>query len=267
MIAKDKEIEIIDRYISGISINKLSKEYSLDWHWIERMLIRNGVLIRRQYKINENYFDKIDTPNKAYILGFLYADGGNTSNYDKKRYCITITLQESDSQILYDIKNEIGYEAPVKFRKYNECKTATLDICNKHIVLKLHEYGVVPNKTLTIEFPEWLDEELYPHFIRGYFDGDGCITQNSRKISPQISTSIVSTTNMCNSIAAIIADKCCVNTHVYDVGHEKCNQSIKTFMLVGNIQCKKFLDYLYKDSDLKLQRKYKKYIDWYNKNN
>ena len=140
MITKEKEFEIIDKYTCGTSINKLSKEYNLDWHWIERMLIRNGVLVRRQYSINENYFDKIDTPNKAYILGFLYADGGNSSNYDKKRYCITITLQESDSQILYDIKNEIGYDAPIKFREYDGCKRATLDICNKHIVLKLHEY-------------------------------------------------------------------------------------------------------------------------------
>ena len=267
MITKEKELEIIDKYIKGTSINKLSKEYKLDWHWLERMLIRNDVSIRRQYKINENYFDIIDTPNKAYILGFLYADGGNTSNYKKKRYCITIILQESDSQILYDIKNEIGYEAPIKFREYNGCKTATLDICNKHMVLKLHECGVIPNKTLTLQFPKWLNEELYPHFIRGYFDGDGCITHNSRKTCPQISASIVSTIDMCNSIASIIKDTCRINTHVYDVGHEDCNKSIKTFMIVGNTQCKKFLDYIYQDSYLKLQRKYEKYIDWFNKNN
>ena len=64
----------------------------------------------RQYKLNVNYFNKIDSHEKAYVLGFLYADGSNTSNYDKNRYCITIVLKESDSQILYDIKNEIGYE-------------------------------------------------------------------------------------------------------------------------------------------------------------
>ena len=265
MITKEKEIEIIDKYINGTSINKLSKEYELDWHWIERMLIRNNVAIKRQYKINETYFDKIDTPNKAYILGFLYADGGNTSNYERKRYCITVTLQETDAQIVYDIKNEIGYEAPIKFREYNGCKTATLDICNKHMVLRLHELGVIPNKTLTLKFPVWLNEDLCSHFIRGYFDGDGCITHNSKKVSPQISTSIVSTEDMCCAIASIVAEKCCANTHVYNVGHDVCNKLIKTFMLVGNIQCKRFLDYIYQNSDLKLQRKYQKYIDWYSK--
>ena len=267
MITIEKEVEIIDKYNNGISINKLSKEYNLDWHWIERMLIRNNIIVRRQYNINEKYFDNIDTPNKAYILGFLYADGCNSSNYDKKRYCITITLQESDSQILYDIKNVIGYDAPIKFREYDGCKRATLDICNKHIVLKLHEYGIIPNKTLVLKFPQWLDENLYPHFIRGYFDGDGCITSNNRKVSPQMSVSMVGTIDMCECFVNIISNKCNINTHLYDSGHKECNKAIKIFMITGNIQCRKFLDYIYQDSDLKLNRKYKKYIDWYNISN
>ena len=103
----NKEKEIIDKYNNGISINKLSKEYKLNWRKIEKILIQNNVEIRRQYKINENYFDEIDTPNKAYILGLLYFDGSNTSNYENKRYCITITLKQDDCKILEDIKNEI----------------------------------------------------------------------------------------------------------------------------------------------------------------
>lgn len=263
MIAKDKEFEIIDKYVSGVSINKLSKEYGFDWHFIKKMLVENGVVIRKRYKINENYFDVIDTPNKAYILGFLYADGCNSSNYDKKRYCATITLQSSDAQILYDIKNEIECDAPVKFRQYNGCQVATFDICNKHMILKLHDLGLIPNKTLTLKFPEWLDKKLYPHFIRGYFDGDGCITSNNRKMSPQLSVSIVSTVDVCTFISNIVFDECNVNAHVYDVGHQECSNIIKTFMLTGNLQCKRFLTYIYQDADLKLLRKYQKYIDWY----
>lgn len=264
---QNQEIEIIDKYNNGVSINKLSKEYDLDWHWIERMLIRNNVTLRKRYKINENYFDQIDTPNKAYILGFLYADGGNTSNYDNKRYCITITLKQSDVQILNDIKSEIGYEAPIKFREYDNGPIATFDICNKHIVLRLHELGVIPNKTLTLQFPKWLEKNLYSHFIRGYFDGDGCITYRIRKAASQLQTTIISTENMCNSIIDIIFNECNINAHIYDVGHELCNDIIKTLSIYGNIQCKKFLDYIYRDADLKLERKYKRYIDWYYNNN
>lgn len=267
MITKDKEKEIIDKYNNGMSINKLSKEYELDWHWIERMLIRNNVALRKQYKINEHYFDKIDNPNKAYILGLLYSDGSNTSNYEKKRYCITLTLQRDDYQILEDIKNEIGYQAPIKFREYNNTARATLDICNKHIALKLHDLGVVPNKTLVLTFPDWLDEELYSHFIRGIIDGDGCITQRTRKVASQLSVTITSTKNMCEGISERVNRICNINSHVYDIGHKKCDKNIKTFSVSGNIQCKKFLDYIYQNADLKLDRKYKKYIDWYYDNN
>ena len=262
----NKEKEIIDKYNNGISINKLSKEYKLNWRKIEKILIQNNVEIRRQYKINENYFDEIDTPNKAYILGLLYFDGSNTSNYENKRYCITITLKQDDCKILEDIKNEIGYKAPIKFRNYNNTPTATLDICNKHMVLKLHSFGVVPNKTLTLEFPDWLDERLYPHFIRGIIDGDGCITQRTRDVASQLSVTITSTQNMCNNIADIVCDRCNINTHVYDVGHANCNSKIKTFVVSGNLQCKEFLDYIYQDANLKLERKYQKYIDWYSNN-
>lgn len=264
MIIKEKEI--IDKYNSGISINKLSKEYKLDWHKIERILIRNNVSIRKRYRINENYFDKIDTPNKAYILGLLYSDGSNTSNYQNKRYCITITLKQDDYKILENIKNEIGYEAPIKFRNYNNTPTATLDICNKHMVLRLHDLGVVPNKTLILEFPNWLDISLYPHFIRGIIDGDGCITQRTRDVASQLSVTITNTQNVCQNIAEIACCCCNINAHVYNVGHANCNANIKTFVVYGNIQCKKFLDYIYQDSDLKLERKYQKYIDWYGNN-
>lgn len=262
----NKEKEIIDKYNNGVSINKLSKEYGLDWHKIEGVLIQNNVEIRRRYKINESYFDQIDTPNKAYILGLLYSDGSNTSNYQNKRYCITITLKQDDYKILEDIKNEIGYNAPIKFRNYNNVPTATLDICNKHMVLKLHDFGVVPNKTLILKFPDWLDKKLYSHFIRGVIDGDGCITQRTRDVASQLSVTITSTQDMCKNIANIVCNYCNINTHVYDVGHASCNSKIKTFVVSGNLQCKEFLDYIYQDANLKLNRKYQKYIDWYSDN-
>ena len=120
---------------------------------------------------------------------------------------------------------------------------------------------------MTLQFPKWLEKNLYSHFIRGYFDGDGCITYRIRKAASQLQTTIISTENMCNSIIDIIFNECNINAHIYDVGHELCNDIIKTLSIYGNIQCKKFLDYIYRDADLKLERKYKRYIDWYYNNN
>lgn len=267
MITKDKEFEIIDKYNNGMSINQIVKEYGLSWHKIEKMLLNNNVQLRRRYRINEHYFDEINTPNKAYILGLLYADGGNTSNYDKNRYCVTITLKHDDCKILENIRDEIGYDAPIKFREYDSTgKIATLDICNKHMVLTLHNLGIIPNKTFSLRFPEWLDEELYSHFIRGYMDGDGCITFRDRKVAPQLSCTITSTLDMCTNISLIINNMCNIKSHIYNVGHTKCNSRIKTLIISGNLQCKRFLDYIYQDANFKLERKYKRYIDWYNNN-
>ena len=268
MLTKDEEVEIINKYNQGISISQLSREYGIYWRGIKNILTNNGVITRTFYKINEQYFDKIDTPNKAYILGLLYADGANTSNYEKPRYCISICLKQNDYKILEDIRNEIGYsEAPIKLKQYGKTPTAKLDICTKHIVLRLHELGVVPNKTFKIKFPEWLDQSLYSHFIRGYFDGDGCITHGTiRQGKTQAAITIAGTSDFCNSLLDIIEDECGVKAHVYASGNKNCNSMIKIFSAYGNTKCKKILDYIYQDADLKLERKYKRYINWYYNN-
>lgn len=267
MFTKDKEIEIIDKYNSGMSINKIAKEYDLDWHKIEKILIKNNVKIKRQYKINESYFNDINTPNKAYIMGWLYSDGANTSKYEKGHYCISITLQFQDLHILEDIKNEIGSETPIMIYETNVYgvirKYCRLNICNKHMVLTLDKLGVVPNKTMKIKFPEWLTENLYSHFIRGYFDGDGCITNFGRVQCNQLETTIIGTNDMCSSLLNIILKQCGIIMHLYNNGHKECNDNIKVLAVGGNLKCKKFLDYIYQDAELKLNRKYNKYIDWY----
>lgn len=267
MLTKDKEIEIVDKYNQGVSISQLSREYNIYWRGIKNILINNGVTTRTFYHIDENYFDVIDTPNKAYILGFLYADGANTSNYDRPRYCVSICLKQDDYKILEAIRDEIGYsEAPIKLKQYGKTPTAKLDICNKHIVLRLHELGIIPNKTFTIKFPEWLSQNLYSHFIRGYFDGDGCLTHGTiRRGKTQAAISIAGTSDFCYSLSDIIEHECGVTAHVNNTGGN-CNPLIKVLTAHGNIKCKKILDYIYRDADLKLERKYQKYINWYYNN-
>ena len=64
----------------NISSSRIAKIFGVKRHQINYILTKNGIAktvseARRKYKINEHYFDTIDTPNKAYVLGFLYADG------------------------------------------------------------------------------------------------------------------------------------------------------------------------------------------------
>ena len=61
--------------------------------------------MNRKYNVNDNYFDVIDNQNKAYILGFLYADGCNYKNGYFK-----IDLQEEDKNMLEVFKKELNFE-------------------------------------------------------------------------------------------------------------------------------------------------------------
>lgn len=124
-ILNNKNIELKEErdiclyYLNGDSTVKTSKKYGVNNHLISRILekynikrIHNGV---RKYSLNETYFDEIDTPTKAYILGFFYADGSNC----KSKGTIGMSLQESDKVILERIRNEVGSEKPLEFIDYS----------------------------------------------------------------------------------------------------------------------------------------------------
>lgn len=109
--------DIINAYINGETALSISKRYNTHDNTIRRILKNNNVEIRgnkitsRKYNVNENYFDNIDTPNKAYILGLLYADGNNHI----KNNTVSIALQEEDVEILRLINKEIESDRPLSF--------------------------------------------------------------------------------------------------------------------------------------------------------
>ena len=86
--------EIISLYQEGVSSSKLQKQFRLQYHDIKEILLAHGIQVRThresriKYKRNENYFSYIDTPEKAYWLGFIYADGFIT----KKKLMETLYL-------------------------------------------------------------------------------------------------------------------------------------------------------------------------------
>jgi hypothetical protein len=126
--------------------------------------------------LDEHYFDEIDTPNKAYILGFLYADGYN----NEVNHTIVLTLHEKDKDILEKIRKELKCEKPLyhisSVNKHDgkPRELESLILASKHMSETIKKWGLVPNKTFTLEFPKFLSDNLVCHFIRGYFDGDGC---------------------------------------------------------------------------------------------
>lgn len=125
-----------------------------------------------KYKSNEKFFDNWDN-EMAYVLGFMFADGNiedapyirakyvRFTNTDKDRIVAVKSLLKSDHLIV----QRIGTGS----RK--NCYTIRI---GSHILFdRLTQFGVTPNKSLTMRFPE-VPKEYFGHFVRGYFDGDGC---------------------------------------------------------------------------------------------
>ena len=133
---------------------------------------------KRKYFYNENFFEKIDTGDRAYFLGVICADGCVT--YDVKRfiYQMTLKLHIKDKHILESFITSINGEMNVW--KHGQRDMVEIRLSGKKMVNDLISLGVTPNKTFTIEYPN-IDEDLEKHFLRGYFDGDGCIRVNEDK--------------------------------------------------------------------------------------
>lgn len=137
---------------------------------------------KKQYVVDEFFFDEINTEEKAYILGFLYADGCNfTSKTGQKSF--QFTQLEQDLDILEQIKEKLktNYPYHIEVQKTNGKKKYVLKIFSNRLCDNLSRLGVTPKKSLTLTFPK-IKEDLIPHFIRGYFDGDGCIWMGKPKL-------------------------------------------------------------------------------------
>lgn len=265
--------DIKNMYLNGISTVQIGKKYNVSNKVISRVLDKFGIKRigngRRRYNLNEHYFDAIDTPNKAYILGLLYSDG---CNYEPKN-TISISLQEDDKELLDLVRKEIGSEKELEYIDYsnkhdfgyNYKNQYRLLIFSSHMSRELHNKGVVANKSLKIDFPKWLDPSLFPHFIRGVYDGDGSVCQSYRNENNKpILVTITATENMCLAIKDICKKYIGINASIYDAS---CHNGItKVLTISGRNVAKIFLDWIYDGADIFLQRKYDRYVDYYMNN-
>ena len=262
-IVTDKELgqKIIKLYNSGISQDVLSREYHVSKKILRRFLVDNEISIRdhshkkRKYTLNENYFDKIDTPNKAYILGLLFADGCNSGN---KTHTVSIALQERDTKILTLINKELESNRPIATRMLHEKNpnwqnSCLLSITNKHMSDTLDSLGMMQNKSLILQFPEYLEKDLVRHFIRGYFDGDGCIQWGVSNF-----ITLASTKEFCESVNKICEEELGIRGSILFTYNKESNTRILD--ICGKVKVYKFLDFIYHDAELYIKRKYEKYL-------
>lgn len=263
IITESDELQMIELYKNGMIIKDIASKFGVGDRRVSNILKEHNIQIlpsyerQRKYSLNEKYFDCIDTQDKAYILGFLYADGCNCNGH------IIVKLQERDRDILEKMNVALDSDRPLSFVDYSHrggnCQNQYgLDITNKYMSNQLSSLGMVQNKSLVLEFPKWLHTDLYSHFIRGYFDGDGYVSKNYYNAK----LSIVSTKVFCEKIQDILHKNIGINSSIY-LCHNNELTTTRTLQISGRNQIRKFLDYIYNDANLYLQRKYDIYQSLY----
>lgn len=128
--------------------------------------------------MNENYFSEINSHEKAYILGFIYADGSVRCN--SEHYTLEINQNGERKDVLEKIIKALDADIPIKEYSIN---TFSIQFHSKRIAQDLVKLGAVSNKSLVLQFPtkEQVPEEFLSSFILGCFDGDGCVWNGKRK--------------------------------------------------------------------------------------
>ncbi len=185
---KFDETKALELYSQGMKPADISKELGLKHHQpIYNFLHRSGNFVKhkngsntcRTYNVNEDFFENIDSEEKAYILGFIAADG----YVDEKAHRIVFGINVQDVDVLEKIKSSMNSDHPIRYfvkdKKYNHCGIA---INSKRLVKRLVELGVYQgkSKTMTSKVYGAVRDDLKLHFLRGYFDGDGHVTYGTK---------------------------------------------------------------------------------------
>lgn len=267
-IAQLPEQEILQNYHSKLfSITDLANKYNTSRAMIYKILSQHNIQhtanfdLLSKYTLNKLYFDNIDTEDKAYFLGLLYADGNNYTKNGR----IAISLQEEDKYILESfnkaVKSNRGLTLRERNSKNNKHKNQyRLDIVNRYMSEQLDKLGCVNAKSLTLRFPteQQVPTYLLRHFIRGLWDGDGCISVlTSDTYKRHFRSSITSTLNVCQNIQYILLNTFNINSSIRDYS---CNNITKNLNISGFINNSIFLSWLYQDCNFYLERKMQKYL-------
>lgn len=211
----------------------------------------------RSKSLNENYFDNIDTPNKAYILGWIMSDGYVSKN--------KLVFGLKDLEILEFIKNETesGHKISEVFvhdkRTNKTYQQHILQITSKKMSESLNKLGIHQSKSFTVDLPK-INKILYPHLIRGLFDGDGYVGEGKNSagdLFPRFS--LILSEKLYNSLTPIF-NILNIELKKPDIVAEKNGDLILKLRVYRKKELRCFFNYIYGDGNVsKLNRKYDKF--------
>ena len=190
----------------------------------------------------------------------MYSDGCNQPKYNKATILLSIKdighLKKLCKSLKMDIKCIYTVSPPtnafIQGRRINSQKSCRLSLNSKKLSQDLLNLGVFPRKTETLDFPlkDWIPDDLMSHFIRGLFDGDGCITKSIHKGVSRFRILIASSPIFCKKFSIYIKNKLGINVGIWN------GKKIRIASISGNRQVLKFCNWMYNKSLVYLERKH-----------
>lgn len=256
-ISKDTLSKLIS---SGNHCKEILDILKISKSTLYKNLKKFGLTIPNTDYFNNTVFDVIDSEEKAYWLGFLYADGYISG---KNNNSVELSLKAEDKYHLEKFRKFISCKKPINVSKSTEdhmrCRCV---VTNKHFHDRLIELGCVPNKSTKLKFPDtsiFSKESLVFDFIRGYIDGDGSITSTSR--GGKLRIEVIGTKEFLLGVMKIFGDKF---NKILPTKSSK--NGVNNFRIVcSHLKAEKVGELLYSGSTIYLDRKFQKFAKLYAK--
>lgn len=238
--------EIAERYKKGESTTVIAGEAGITPDAVRLVLKKMNVTLRprgswkRKYHVNEHYF-KTWSNNMAYILGFFAADGMIPSKGQQ------ISFAQKDMSILNLIKQELDSNHPIIL---NETTNVYILNLNSRVLKEdlMHIHGFTPRKSMSVQMPD-IPGRYKSHFIRGYFDGDGCVYKDKLFINI-----VCGSKDFVHSLSEVLDEQTIKN-------QIKVFNNYFRLYISGPKDVQNFFRWIYEDKELYMERKYKTFLN------
>lgn len=255
----EKREKVIELYKSGKPQTFIEKELKMTRKTIREILKSSDVKYRNNteaiqlghgHYINHDFLDDLSKEEVLYFIGLVYTDGH--VNVDGNSNTIEIVLHKNDKELLNKLSLFLESNYEIKDRKDNCCR---LRFCSEKMVSVFKDLGFTSNKTLVLNPDERLKHSI--HFWRGCIDGDGSLFFGGAHYKyPNLS--IVGTIDTVQGFIDFVQENNIISKRIAVKSSGKnlyqVNYSSKIALNIARL--------LYKDSNIYLERKYNKYLEF-----
>ena len=265
-ISDETKQQFISQYKKQpVALGDICKKFNMCSPTASKILKANNIPIYTKQQLCDpnlkvDYFSNIDSEIKAYLLGFLLADGCIYYNKNSGTYRVIFELKEEDAYIVELFKCELNTNSCIVVDNRHGKEFYSCAITNDLVANDLMNLGInigKPNRYLPC-----LSAKFQPHLLRGLFDGDGCMTYgkaHSYGNSYRGRVNIVGFENVINALTHLYDD---MGISYYSISKSEDNQLI-------HIDVRRFVDvqlyyhYMYDNAHYYLDRKKNKFEEYF----